>query len=129
MTNLTERGKRFSHLLASELKGSIQAYDTTVREVSASIGTHHTTMSNYFNGTRALPVDVFNAACEEIGIDPAELVSRAYKRLVEEMGPWPPVDADVVALYTPAGGIPLGMAAKRAKEGPLEGQEETFDGP
>lgn len=107
MANINERGERFSHLLASELKGAIGAYGQTVRKVSEKINVHHTTMSNYFNGSRALPSTTFNDACEVIGADPAELVDRAYRRLIREMGIYQEEDAKVIELYTPVRGIPV----------------------
>lgn len=113
MANINERGERFSHLLGSELKGAISARNWTVRKVAKEIRVHHTTMSNYFNGTRMLPADIFSSACEVIGADPADLVDRAHRRLLDELGPYEEVDTEVVTLYTPPSGIPLDAAAKR----------------
>lgn len=105
MTNIESRGERFSHLLGSELKGAISARNWTVRNVAKNINVHHATMSNYFNGSRMLPADVFAKACEVIGVDPADLVDRAYTRLIDELGEYRPADAAVIALYTPPHGI------------------------
>lgn len=119
MAKINDRGARFSHLLSLELKGAIGAHGRSVRSVSADIGVHHTTMSGYFNGSRMLPADTFNDACESIGVTPALLVERAYDRLLSEFGPYgQKPDAEIVSLYTPRGGIPLDAASKRTGRNP-----------
>ena len=118
MANIIERGERFSYLLATELKQAILTYGFTVKEVAAAIGVHNTTLSNYFNGSRPLPSDTFGSASEYIGVEPEDLVSRAYSRLFKELGPYEAPDAEVINIYTPANGIPIGKAALRTEKGP-----------
>lgn len=135
MANINERGERFSHLLASTLKGAIGEYGQTIRAVSKAIGVHHTTMSGYFSGSRILPANTFSDACEVIGVDPAELVARAYTRLIREMGPYQADDATIIDLYTPSHGIPLvghdpeRHAALHTSDGPSEEAEGSMDTP
>lgn len=88
MAHIEERGKRFSQLVALELKGAIAARGQAATKVAAAIGVDYSTLHRYFKGQRALPTDVLSEACEQIGVDPAELVDRAYVRLVSEMGPY-----------------------------------------
>lgn len=83
---IQERGERFSFLLAQELKGAIAARGFTTKYVAEQLGTYAPVLSNYFNGKRALPADTLNKACEVIGMDPGELVNRAYDRLLTDMG-------------------------------------------
>ena len=122
MANIVERGERFSYLLATELKQAILTYGFTVKAVATAIGVHNTTLSNYFNGSRPLPSNTFASASEYIGVDPDDLVSRAYSRLLKELGPYQAHDAEVISIYTPASGIPLGKAAKTSARGPAPEQ-------
>lgn len=122
MANIIERGERFSYLLATELKQAILTYGFTVKEVATAIGVHNTTLSNYFNGSRPLPSNTFSSASEYIGVDPDDLVSRAYSRLLKELGPYRAQEAEVISIYTPASGIPLDKAAKTSTRGPAPEQ-------
>ncbi|MST50596.1 helix-turn-helix domain-containing protein [Mobiluncus porci] len=85
MTNETRRGARFSELLSKELKGAITANGYTVKEVCRAIDLNPSTFSNYVNGSRMLPSDVYADACEFIKVEPAILVDRAYDRLEAEI--------------------------------------------
>lgn len=96
-----------------ELKGAITARGYSATKVAAEISVDYSTLHRYFKGQRSLPSDVFSNACEYIGVDPADLVDRAYSRLIDEMGEYSPIEeAEIVSLYTPPQGIPLNVAAK-----------------
>lgn len=107
MANITERGERFSHLLALELRGAIKSHGFAATKVAEAVEIDYSTLYRHFTGKTSIPSDVFNRACEYIGVNPAELVDRAYRRLVDELGPWPPVDIELVSTYTPVEGVPV----------------------
>lgn len=82
-----DRGRAYSRILANELKGAILARGYKIKTVATQIGIDNTSLSRYFAGMRTMPVDVLIDACEIIGVSPQTLASRAYERLIEELGP------------------------------------------
>lgn len=85
---MTNRGERFTVLLGGELKGAITARGYTAAAVADAFGHSKAAFSNWLNGVRQLPTHVYENACEFIGIEPQDLVERAYKRLLDEQGPY-----------------------------------------
>lgn len=83
---LKQRGVEFSKILGAETLGAIKAKGFTIKKTCEILGMSEQTVYRYFKGRRAMPSDVFVAICEAINMDPQELVSRAYARLIDEQG-------------------------------------------
>ena len=75
-------------LLGGELKGAITARGYTAAAVADALGHSKAAFSNWLNGVRQLPTHAYENACEFIGIEPQDLVERAYRRLLDEQGPY-----------------------------------------
>lgn len=111
-----ERGERYAHLFALELRGVIESRQSTISAVAQAIGTKPSTLSRYFNLHREIPVSTANDICEELRVDIGMVADRAYDRLIEEMGAVREPDAEIVSLYTPREGIPrIDVAAKEMR--------------
>ena len=126
-TQEIERGERFAHLVALELWGAVQARGYTMTRLGQLVGISQPQLSRYFNLHRELPVSVANDLCEAVGIDLVVITERAYDRLMEELGPYNKIDAQIVSLYTPVEGVPMNAAALRTKRGPHA--EQGHEGP
>ena len=75
-----------------------------MRYVVEEMGVDYSTLSRYFNGSRALPASTFNDVCEIIGASPSDLVERAYNRLIQEMGEYSTTDNRQATQTTKGGG-------------------------
>jgi plasmid maintenance system antidote protein VapI len=80
-----QRGKRFSALLGSEMKGAIAARGHTATEVAALIGVERAAFNRYLNGHRVIPSPVIALVAEAIGESASTLVQRAWDRFQAEM--------------------------------------------
>jgi transcriptional regulator with XRE-family HTH domain len=85
MDTTKETGDLFSALLGAELKGAITARGLTANEVAEKVGIERATMNRYLNGKRVIPSSTFAMSAAAIGIEPGELVDRAYNRLKESI--------------------------------------------
>lgn len=86
----SERGAKFSEFLALELKGAIIATQNTITETCKTADVDYSTFTRYVNGKRSIPSPLLAQMCEVIGVDPREIVNRAYTRLLNELGPYEP---------------------------------------
>lgn len=87
MANYNKRGDRFSELVGLELRGVLSSRGYTSQHVASRIGIHHVSLSRYLNGHRILPSSVISSVCEVVGVNPKEVIERAYERLLDECGP------------------------------------------
>lgn len=88
MSNQRERADLFVKYLGLELKGRIaatQGFHAT--GVAKIMGRSPGAFTNWLNGKAGLPPAVLCEACEVIGVDPRDVVDRAYRRMVAELGP------------------------------------------
>lgn len=86
----SERSAKFSEFLALELKGAILATQNTILETCKKADVDYSTFTRYVNGKRSLPSPLLAQMCEVLGVDPREIVNRAYTRLLNELGPYEP---------------------------------------
>lgn len=117
---LDERAKKFSYYFGLELKGAIAAQGCSQAKVADSLGHARSSMSNWLKAKPPIPVDVAQKICEYIGVEMRVIVQRANMRVIEELGPWPPVtinihddDANAVAemLQQASDPVKYGLAA------------------
>lgn len=87
MVNYKDRGDRFSELVGLELRGAMSSRGYVAHHVASQIDIHAVTLSRYLNGHRILPSSVVSSVAEVIGVAPDEIVTRAYSRLLAELGP------------------------------------------
>jgi hypothetical protein len=83
----SDRGARHALLLGQELKSEILSSKHSLRSVCRALGTDMGTFGKWCSGEREIRISVVVDACEVIGIDPCEVVKRAYDQLIREMGP------------------------------------------
>lgn len=88
--DLKARGRKFAQYLALEVKGAIWSQNRGVIEVCEEAGVNQATFYRYTTGTRSIPSPLLAQMCEVIGVDPREIVNRAYTRLLNELGPYEP---------------------------------------
>ncbi|MDR1387127.1 MAG: helix-turn-helix domain-containing protein [Propionibacteriaceae bacterium] len=82
-----EQGERFAALLGAELKGAIKSRGRTANDVADRIGIERATLNRYLNGKRIIPSSTMAVAAIEIGMEPPELVRRAYERFKSSTEP------------------------------------------
>lgn len=87
MVNIEGRGDRFAELVALELRGAMASRGFVAQHVASRIGIHSVSLSRYLNGHRVMPSSVVSTVAEVIGVEPQEIVGRAYERLLDELGP------------------------------------------
>ncbi|MDU4287461.1 MAG: helix-turn-helix transcriptional regulator [Actinomyces sp.] len=87
---LQERGRKFAQYLALEVKGAVWSQNRGVIEVCEEAGVNQATFYRYTTGTRSIPSPLLAQMCEVLGVDPREIVNRAYTRLLNELGPYEP---------------------------------------
>ena len=88
--DLKARGRKFAQYLALEVKGAIWSQNRGVIEVCEEAGVNQATFYRYTTGTRSIPSPLLAQMCEVLGVDPREIVNRAYTRLLNELGPYEP---------------------------------------
>lgn len=81
-----ERAEVFARYVGLELKGSITAQGQTAQAVAQASGRSVSAFNRWLNGKSELPLAALCESCEIIGVDPQEVVDRAYNRMVVSMG-------------------------------------------
>lgn len=81
------RSERFAQLIGLELKANFAREGTSQAEVADKLGHSKSGYSRWINAKPSMPLEAFLNTCELIGIDPRNVVSAAYKRLIDEQGP------------------------------------------
>lgn len=88
--DIKERGERFNSIVGKELRAELKKRGISFQKLASILGTYHSQISLYVNGRRAIPVTFLTNACTAIGVDQAELIKRAYDRLLAECGEYAP---------------------------------------
>lgn len=100
-----ERSHRFSQLVGLELKASFARHETSQAEVAEKLGHSKSGYSRWLNAKPSIPIEALLNTCELIGVDPREIINDAYRRLIDEVGPYRPdnsmtptaMDSDILA--------------------------------
>lgn len=76
-----ERAERFTLYVGLELKGRIVSQGFTAAQVADAMGRSRAAFSRWLNGKQSIPLSVVCEASEVIGVDPSDVVAKAYDRL------------------------------------------------
>lgn len=82
--SMTER-----EAIADELRAERARRRVTVQELAEMIGMHKTTLLNYLNGKRDIPMSVFLRICDGLGISASEMADRIEASLKHSRGGQP----------------------------------------
>ncbi|MEE8738320.1 MAG: helix-turn-helix transcriptional regulator [Bifidobacterium sp.] len=95
MTNdIQKRADRFAQLFGAELKGAIASHGYSQGQVADDLGHARSTMSKWLNAKPAIDVAIARKICDYIGADIIDVTNSANRRLLDELGPWPPITVD-----------------------------------
>lgn len=75
---------RFNAAVGRQIRAEISAGGSSIAAMSRAIGIARSTLDNYVNGERDIPVPAVYAVCAQVGIDPHLLVKRAEERFASE---------------------------------------------
>jgi len=94
--SFSNRAARFTELLLAELRENIgdarqDATKVPVIDVAEAIGIDRANLSSILAGRRILRVETYLDICEAADLNPYHIVEVAYRNLVVELGPAPPV--------------------------------------
>jgi len=96
--NIQKRAERFAQLFGAELKGTIASHGYSQGQVADELGHARSTMSKWLNAKPPIDVAIARKVCDYIGADISDVTNSASKRLLDELGPWPPIEIDPAAL-------------------------------
>lgn len=95
MTNdIEKRAELFSKYVGSELKGAIASHGYSQGKVADALGHARSAMSKWLNAKPPIDVAIANKICDYIGMDITVVIRRAEQRVIDELGPWPPIVVD-----------------------------------
>lgn len=81
----TERERRFSQLIAQEISAAAKRAGLRQKDIAEAIGVHPVHFSHAVGGRKGLlTVGALMHAAEKLGMDPQEIVARAYALLQRE---------------------------------------------
>lgn len=95
---LAKRAATFVKYVSSELKGAISSRGYNMSEIADALDRPRPTMTNWLNGKTQIRLDVAQEICEYIGMEIQEITARAYSRVINELGPWPPIELNPDAM-------------------------------
>lgn len=95
---LAKRAATFVKYVSSELKGAISSRGYNMSDIADALNRPRPTMTNWLNGKAQIRLDVAQEICEYIGMEIQEITARAYTRVINELGPWPPIEIDPSAM-------------------------------
>lgn len=95
--NIQKRAERFAQLFGAELKGTIASHGYSQGQVADELGHARSTMSKWLNAKPPIDVAIARKICDYIGADISDVTNSANKRLLDELGPWPPIEIDPAA--------------------------------
>lgn len=77
----------FTKAVADELHGEIARQRRNLREVAAAAGVPYVTVGRYMKGERGFPMPVYYALTEALGVNPADLMAAAVRRMEGRQSP------------------------------------------
>lgn len=92
--NIQKRAERFAQLFGAELKGTIASHGYSQGQVADDLGHARSTMSKWLNAKPPIDVAIARKICDYIGADISAVTNSANKRLLDELGPWPPIEVN-----------------------------------
>lgn len=75
---------RFNAAVGRQLRAEISAGGSSIAAMARTIGMARSTLDNYVNGERDIPVPAVYAVCAELSVDPHLLVKRAEERFASD---------------------------------------------
>lgn len=75
---------RFNAAVGRQIRAEISAGGSSIAAMARAIGIARSTLDNYVNGDRDIPVPAVYSVCAHLGIDPHLLVKRAEERFASE---------------------------------------------
>jgi transcriptional regulator with XRE-family HTH domain len=85
MCNKTKTSKagRFDMFVGLQLKSLLVQHDVTQTEMAHRLSRAPSSLSDWFNGKRTMPVSVLYDMCDELHTDPGLVLSVAWERVHE----------------------------------------------
>ncbi len=77
-------GDNFNAAVAAELRGERAKARITIDALVASTGYAKTTVLNYLNGKRDIPLPALAELCRALGVDPRTIFERAEQSVDDE---------------------------------------------
>ena len=139
-----DRGEAFTAYIGAELKGLIASRGWSAAAVARRTGHSASALNRWLNGKQVLPLPVLLETCDLLGVEPREVVSRAYDRLGEERAGGGRAGlraldggagrdgvatsgADAIRLRPEASAPPLDAAARRVADRPEYAASRQWD--
>ncbi|KAE8130247.1 MULTISPECIES: helix-turn-helix domain-containing protein [Bifidobacterium] len=95
---LKDRAVLFSKRVSEEIRGAIAAKGYSQRQVAREIKRQPKNLSQWLSGERQIPMDVAYQICGHVGMNIQTIVARAEQDVINEVGPWPPIEINLEAL-------------------------------
>lgn len=95
---LSKRAKLFASYVGAEIKGAIASRGLSQGAVADGIKRPRPTLNNWLNNKTPLAVEDAQVICDYIGVELQTIIARAFVRLNDELGPWPPIKIDLGVL-------------------------------
>lgn len=76
---MNEYGDEFSNAVAGELRAQRARVKITFDQLTERTGMAKTTVLNYLNGRRDIPIPAFIALCEALSVSPGDIFDAAEK--------------------------------------------------
>lgn len=71
----------FTQAIADELRGEIARQGRNLVEVAETAGVPYVSAQRYLKGARGLPMPVYYALTSALGVNPADLMAAAVRRM------------------------------------------------
>lgn len=110
-----------SKYVAKTLSDRREEVDISLRALASKVDVSHARIRRILAAETVMTVDELEALAVALGLIGWMVMREAEDAYAADMG--------VVPFPSNVTENPARLAAKRAKEGPLDGQEESFDGP
>lgn len=79
--------------MCGEIKGAIVSRGYSQADVASAIGRQSANLSRWLNAKPTIPIEVADEVCEFAGLDLADIVDRAQKRVIDELGEYGSTEA------------------------------------
>jgi transcriptional regulator with XRE-family HTH domain len=90
---ISERAQLFGEYVCGEIKGAIVSRGYSQADVASAIGRQSANLSRWLNAKPTIPIEVADEVCEFAGLDLADIVDRAQKRVIDELGEYGSTEA------------------------------------